>query len=335
MRSFLAKHQYLVIWVSGLVIVGALTVLVIQLNGSFLATMSPSGEPTPLPLAPAPEPAATPTPSVTLTIQKAGTGSTLLLKWLNLPNGTTELYIFRGKENVTSSWQLWKTLRLGQGQLGSGNAQFVLGAKDLGYEYFVQAVSGGGGSGDGSSSSTVLWQSGTGDPGSGGSGSGGGTGNGGGGSNGGGGGNGSSTQGSGSGNSSSSNGGNGGGSGNGGGGGNSSGTSGNPYYNPQIQITGYGTANGSFWVQHVNQSIEIGWQNLPPSIDTIVVSRTQDQNSPWNQILTQKNPSPSGSYSLQLVDGTLGDPYYYEMTALTGSTTIGTYGPIYLPPSGQ
>jgi hypothetical protein len=85
----------------------------------------------------------------------------------------------------------------------------------------------------------------------------------------------------------------------------------------------------------VNQSIEIGWQNLPPGVDTIVVARSQDEDGPWGQILEQENPSASGTYSLDLVDGTLGDPYYYEMTALTGTTTIGTYGPIYLPPVGQ
>ena len=295
MRSFLSKHQYLVIWISGLVIIGALTVLVIQLNGSFLPTISSLSQPIPAP--PAGMPAPIPAPSVTLTIQKIGKQNSLMIQWQNLPNGTTKLYIFRGKGTSTSTWALWKTLTLGQGQLTDGNTQFNLAPGDLGYEYYVQAVSGGGG-GQNSTSSEVLWESGAGVPGP-------------------------------------SDNGNGGGNGNSGGGGNGSGTSGNPYYNPQIQVTGYGTANGDFWAQHVNQSIEIGWQNLPPDTDTIIVTRSQSENGPWNQILAQQNPSLSGSYSLQLVDGTLNEPYYYEMIAQDGTTILGTYGPVYLPPANQ
>jgi len=334
MRSFLSKHQYLVIWISGLVIIGALTVLVIQLNGSFLPTISSLSQPIPAP--PAGMPAPIPAPSVTLTIQKIGKQNSLMIQWQNLPNGTTKLYIFRGKGTSTSTWALWKTLTLGQGQLTDGNTQFNLAPGDLGYEYYVQAVSGGGG-GQNSTSSEVLWESGAGVPGPSDNGNGGGNGNSG---NNNGGGNTSSTQGSQSGNTSSSengagNGNGNGGNGNSGGGGNGSGTSGNPYYNPQIQVTGYGTANGDFWAQHVNQSIEIGWQNLPPDTDTIIVTRSQSENGPWNQILAQQNPSLSGSYSLQLVDGTLNEPYYYEMIAQDGTTILGTYGPVYLPPANQ
>ena len=347
MRAFLARHQYLIIWISGLLIIGALTILVIQLNGVSLPNALSLNQPSPnaTPLAPA----LPPTPSISLTIQKSRSSSTLMLRWQNLPDGTTELLIFRGKANSTSSWKLWKTVVLGQDQFSNGTASFKLNPGDAGYEYFVQASSGGGGV-NGNASSTILWESSPTVPTTGGdsgggnggtNGSGGGTGGGGNGDNGNGsegGGNSSTTQGSGGGNSSSSNGGNGSstgiGTGGGTGGGNSSGT-GDPYYNPQIQITGYGTANGSFWVQHVNQSIEIGWQDLPTSTTAITVTRSQDKNGPWNQILSQQNPSPSGSYSLQLVDGTLGDPYYYEMTAFTGTTTIGVYGPAYLPPTGQ
>ncbi len=332
MRSFLAKHQYLVIWIASIIIIGALLILVVQLNSSFLPTISSLSQPS----APAQSaPATPPQPSVTLTIQKNGKQNTLMIQWQNLPNGTTELYIFRGKGNNTSTWELWKTLMLGEGQFTNGSAQFTLGSGDLGYGYYVQAAGGY----ENSTGTQILWQSGSGDPGSGDNGGGNGGNQGGNGNEGG---NSSSSQGAPGGDSTSTGSGNGdgqgsGGNGNGGGsgGGNSSGSNGNPYYNPQIQITGYGTANGSFWVQHVNQSIEIGWQDLPEGIDTIVVSRSEQQAGPWDQILSQKNPSQSGSYSLQLVDGTLGDPYYYEMTALEGTTTIGTYGPIYLPPTGQ
>ena len=105
----------------------------------------------------------------------------------------------------------------------------------------------------------------------------------------------------------------------------------NPYYNPQVQISGYGTAPGSFWVEHVNQSIEIGWQDLPINIDTITVARSASSTGPWSTIIIQHNPGATGSYSLQLVDNSVQDSYYYEMTAFQGTTTIATYGPVYLP----
>lgn len=343
MRSFLSKHQYLIIWISGLLIIGSLTVFVIQLNELSVST---TPAPAQLPATPAAQaPNVTPVPAIALAISKSGTKSTLTVQWRNLPQGTTELYIFRRKEAGT--WKLWQTIMLSLDQRSSGNASLKLGPNDAGYEYYVQAVGDGGGN---NASTTILWESSSTTPDSGE-----GSGGGGAGEPGNGGGSTSSTQGIGggeSGGSSSSTGGTenggpgsdsgggeggggGGGGGSGSGGGNSSSTSGNPYYNPQIQVTGYGTANGSFWVDHANQSIEIGWQDLPAVVDSIIVARSQDKTGPWNQILAQKNPSPSGSYSLQLVDGSLGDPYYYEMTAFTGTTTVGIYGPIYLPPTGQ
>ena len=109
-------------------------------------------------------------------------------------------------------------------------------------------------------------------------------------------------------------------------------TQGDAYYNPEVQITGYGTAPGSFWVEHVNQSIEIGWQNIPANVNTILVARSASSTGPWGTI-TQQNPGENGSYSLQLVDNSLNEPYYYLMTAFNGSTTVATYGPVYLIPN--
>jgi len=339
MRSFLSKHQFLVIWIAGLTIIGALTVLVIQLNNSFIGGPAGSQAGPIAPLAGTGAVPLPPAPSVSLTLQTASSGAqSLNLQWNNLPGTTDALLIYRGKGNDTSTWTLWKTIELTLGQLANGNAQFVLSKKDTGYEYYVQAVnSGGGGNGGGASTSTdVLWTSNPVAPSQGG----GGNGNGSGqapppGSNGGGNGG---TQGGGTGGqptgTTQGGGGNGGTQG-GGGTGNGPGPSGNPFYNPRIQITGYGTAPGSFWVQHVNQSIEIGWQDLPASTDGIVVSRAATSTGPWNQVLAQNNPGETGSFSITLVDGTLGDPYYYQLVAFHGTTTVATYGPIFLPATGQ
>ncbi len=51
-------------------------------------------------------------------------------------------------------------------------------------------------------------------------------------------------------------------------------------------------------------------------------------------VFTQANPGVA-AYSIQIADDTLGQPYYYEMQAFAESSTIATYGPVYLPPVGQ
>lgn len=330
MGAFFSKHQYLIIWISALIIIGAIAILIIQLNGYFLPTATSLHQPTPAPSVSAPS--LPPAPSVTLTIQ----GKNLLVQWQNLPGGTTALNIFRSKKN-TNDWELWKTIQLNVDQLLDGSQLLNLGLNGSDYSYYFQAV---GGNSDDNSTSTenILWTSSSTDPGNGTStnqnGGGGGNGGAGNGNNGGGGSNG---------NSSSSGQGQGGNNGNGGGGsnGNSSGTGGgsgpggNAYYNPQIQVTGYGADNGNFWVQHASQSIEIGWQDLPSSTDSITVTRSQNQNGPWDQILQEQNPGTTGSYSLELVDGTVDEPYYYEMNVYQGTTLLATYGPDYLAPAGQ
>jgi len=109
--------------------------------------------------------------------------------------------------------------------------------------------------------------------------------------------------------------------------------SGTPYYNPQVQVIAY-AASGSpiFWVQHANQGIEIGWQNLPPKTDTIVILRSQTDDGPWEPFMTQKN-LPTNNYSLQIIDGNANVPYYYEMQASAGTSTIAIFGPDFLAPT--
>jgi len=319
--AFLAKHQYVVIFIVGLIIIGAAAILIVQLNGVYLSNGNGNSSAAPaIPAAPA-------APSVSLVIQKSGKTNTLVVNWANLPDGTTELNIFRAKNSSsTPQWALWKTVQVGNADTGS--AEFNLTNSDLGYQYYVQAT-GKNPTGDGGGPATnVLWTSSsttpmtttstvptTGNN----------NGNGGGQNN-----NTSSTNTT----TTTSNNGNNGTSGNStttGTGGNGNAPTGNAYYNPQVQITGYGTTLGSFWVEHVNQSIEVGWQNLPTSTDELIFYRSTTQDGPWNQFLKQKNPGSTGSYSLQIVDGTLGDPYYYQMVAYANGVTVGTYGPIYLP----
>ncbi len=284
-----------------------------------------AGAPSAAPVAPAP-------PSVTLTIVKSPKGNTLVVQWANLPEDTVALDIFRSTKGK-NNWSLWKSITLSGNQFSGGNAQFDIGnATFSNYSFYVEATGNGGNGGNGGQNAinplgqNILWIS-------------------------------SSTEptvttstlpsepenngpqpsstipsentptssppsqtppsd-------------------------NTSSTpppppSGTPYYNPQIQISGYGAGQaGSFWVQHIDQKIEIGWQNLPPQTTSIVVLRGANDDGPWLEVLNQENPGPSGSYSIQIVDNTLNHPYYYEMQALAGSSVIATYGPAYLPPVGQ
>jgi hypothetical protein len=276
----------------------------------------------------APTPVAPPPPSVTLTLEESKGGNTLLLQWSYLPNGTASLEIFRstkGKDN----WTLWKTITLTADQLANGSLGIDVGSSTFSnYSFYVEAV----GNGDSTSTTTsTLWTSSSTDPVI-------------------------TTSTSNSppppppppnnppsepGNAtttptstppvnnppSSTN-----------PGGNTPPPtpSGTPYYSPQIQITGYGQAEtGNFWVQHVDQKIQIGWQNLPSITDDIVIVRSSDQGGPWSTVLTQQNQGVDGAYSIQVVDDTLDQPYYYELNAEAGGTIIATYGPVYLAPIGE
>ena len=329
MKAFFSKYSFLIIWIVALAVIGMGFVLVVQpslhfgssdlLGGSSaVSSASPSSAPAPA------------TPSVNLTIVKTKAGNSLYVQWNNLPSDTTALNIFRGSRNSTSGWSLWKTLALDKSALAHGNASIDIGRATLaGYSFYVEAVSGnnnGTGAGAGSNP-TVLWTSSVTDPAVA-----------------------TSTPQSTPTNTAS-----------------ATGTqtststasstspasaptstaatstsptaattpsapSGTPYYSPQVQIEGYAPAQtNNFWVQHVDQKIQIGWQNLPPTTTSIVILRSQNQGGPWAVVLTQQNPGVNGAYSIQVVDNTLGVPYYYEMNAISGGTTIAAYGPVYLP----
>jgi hypothetical protein len=329
MESFFSKYSFLIIWIVVIAVVGVLFIWIVQ----------PSLHPAPPATLQHPSTGANgssvgqpPSPTISIVIQSSTTGRSLFINWQNLPAGTTELNIFRGFQNSTSGWSLWKTLSLDPGQLGNGSSLINLGPGDNGYSYYIEAVNNSGNNsstiGNGNSP-MVLWTSGVTDPvvvtstipvapytpppsnspqp--------------------------SSTNQSPS-NSTTSNSQNGSSS-------NPTPTppptpNGTPYYSPNQQNTEYGSAQTqNFWVQHVDNKIQIGWQNLPPTTTDLVILRSENQGGPWSVVLTQENPGVNGSYSIQVVDDTLGVPYFYEMNAAEGSTTIATYGPVYLNASAS
>ena len=306
------------------VITGALFLFVLRWGSELkpLAIEPPAG-PTVTPGPPAPPPP----PSVTFTIQLEKKGNSLWVQWQNLPAGTDGLNIYRSQKGK-DMWSLWKTIDV-TGRT-NGTEQFSIGSATFAnYSFYAEATGGGNNSATstGSGGTPVLWTS-------------------------------SSTvptvttstpalppsppatgeiptstasstlattttvpaaptstaispT--------------------------STASQGTPYYTPQLTISGYGTTQtGTFWVQHVNNMIQVGWQNLPAQTTRIEISRTLDVNatSSWSLVLAQENPTVA-QYSIQLVDDTLGKAYYYRMVALSGSSTVGTYGPNYLPPIGQ
>jgi hypothetical protein len=324
MRDFLSRHSYIIIWVLALIIIGSIAILIIKLNGTTTGTGTAAvviKPPRPRPQPPAPPPA----PVVSITIQKSKSGNSFVVQWENLPNGTIALEIFRGKTGTDpSTWSLWKTITLTPDELASGKVVIDIGsANEAGYSFYEEAVNG---SPDNGSSTSPLWTSSPiipivttstppdlppnnppqqppNNP-------------------------------------------------------TPSSTNpiippdnastsiptstsenppqtptGTPYYNPQVQISSYGSPqSGNFWVQHVDNKIQIGWQNLPAGTNSFTVSRSADQNGPWDTVITQINPNITGPDSIQVVDDTLGQPYYYQMTAQNGNETIATYGPVYLAP---
>jgi len=104
------------------------------------------------------------------------------------------------------------------------------------------------------------------------------------------------------------------------------------YYTPSGQISGSGSEpiRPDFWVDHVNSGIEIGWHNLGAGIGAIIVYRSPNQNGPWTELFTQRDPvSPS---SIRIFDNTLYTPHYYRMETIQNHAVAGQYGPLFLPP---
>ncbi len=103
------------------------------------------------------------------------------------------------------------------------------------------------------------------------------------------------------------------------------------YYTPSGQISGTSSviSTATFWVQHINKKIEIGWQNIPSSTTKIIIYRSQSESSGYTKLLEQTNLQTS--YVIQLEDNAVTEDYYYKMEAKNDSTLIGSYGPVFLP----
>jgi hypothetical protein len=110
----------------------------------------------------------------------------------------------------------------------------------------------------------------------------------------------------------------------------------NTYYTPQSTVSGYeNPQSGQFWVQHVNQNIECGWQNLPSGTTAIVILRSAQPSGPWGSLIEQGNPDVVGPSVIRLVDDTLNTSQYYLLEAKSGGTVLQTFGPVLLAPIGS
>lgn len=102
------------------------------------------------------------------------------------------------------------------------------------------------------------------------------------------------------------------------------------YYTPSGQISGTSSISvASFWVQHVNKKIEIGWQNISSSTTKVIIYRSQSESSGYTKLLEQTDLLTS--YVIRLEDNAVTEDYYYKMETKNGSTLIATYGPFFLP----
>lgn len=89
----------------------------------------------------------------------------------------------------------------------------------------------------------------------------------------------------------------------------------------------------NFLVQHFDKKIQISWRVLPADAFRVVVSRAASDDGPWTAVLTETDVATGEPYSIEIVDDTLGDPYYYKMDVYDeDSSTVATYGPILLAP---
>lgn len=102
------------------------------------------------------------------------------------------------------------------------------------------------------------------------------------------------------------------------------------YYAPDGTITGtIEIQRNDFWVDHINRSIEVGWQHLPSGTKEIVVYRSQQSAGPWLELFRQADPvSPS---SLRVLDNTLYTAHYYRMDARSSAGILKSYDPVFLP----
>jgi hypothetical protein len=90
-----------------------------------------------------------------------------------------------------------------------------------------------------------------------------------------------------------------------------------------------GSGAETFWVTHVDQKLELGWQNLPSSTTYARVSRAA-QGGEWKTLLEQNNPVDP--YFIRLIDATLHEAHQYKLEVFSGVSLIGIFGPVTLDP---
>lgn len=102
------------------------------------------------------------------------------------------------------------------------------------------------------------------------------------------------------------------------------------YYTPNGQPSG-STPTGNLWAQWGDrQDIVIGWNNLPSPIDTLIIYRSSSADGPWAGLYTQSGGNIPLSSSIDLVDSSVNDSYYYKMDVLFQSQVVASYGPIFV-----
>lgn len=103
------------------------------------------------------------------------------------------------------------------------------------------------------------------------------------------------------------------------------------YYTPQLTLSGTSTPpTASFWVHHVNDDIELGWQGLPTSTTRIIALRAVAETGPWVELLRQQNPVQILYYRIRFSDETLYETRYYKIERYEGAIKKDTYGPLLL-----
>ncbi len=108
-------------------------------------------------------------------------------------------------------------------------------------------------------------------------------------------------------------------------------TSTQTYYTPTGEVSGTSTVpTENFWVLHVHNKIEIGWQNIPSSTNQIIIYRSKTETGGYQKLLEQQNPKTTYDF-LRIDDHTLPEAYYYKMETKMNSTILETYGPEFLP----
>ena len=299
--------KYIILVVVIIVIAAAATAFIVYLPSKHPA--APTAQETPTA---APTPTLSPQPSISVSIEKSGMKRSVIIRWTNLPDGTTVLDVFISKTGA-NKWSLWKTIAITSAELGGGLANFNASTAIAGggYSFYAEATDGTGSTPIWTSSSTVPVQTS------------------------------STTQTSGSptpsptptpaptssptptptpsptpsGSTSTS----------------TQNSSGTVYYSPSGSVSGVSqpqTAN--FWVEHVNNDLQINWQNIPSDATEAIVYRSASGSGPWTKILDQSNPAVS--YSIGIVDNSLNGTYYYKLDVLKGGSIEAEYGPVELAP---